>query len=386
MPELQFDDLIPPKQPPPTLFETMWDQAWRSVAPVPPGVAARWPLAPPSMWPQTQSATPAQSIEPQAPSPQRQLPASDSFRSTNGTEPPVTLPSLDEVYFHDLIPDPGPAPWPLIHFEGASSDAPEAQASQAPAATSTSVASPIENSTGIQNETPASSLPLSNDGGRPFAQAELRASNLSASESIKYLLLGALTNIGLKRFDAQHLAEGLTGLLGTFYPPAGVTMALDDMQRAARRGDAVGTIAAAIGVVPGARLRRPTPLGGAATAESARKAAQLAVNVKKGKAFEVSTGAKLMQIDTRVSPQVTVETPTGARARLDFVSEDASGVIKCTECKASAAAPVRSGQATAFKEIARAGATVVGKGKPGFTGGTVLPPTTVDIVRPRGQP
>lgn len=33
-------------------------------------------------------------------------------------------------------------------------------------------------------------------------------------------------------------------------------------------------------------------------------------------------------------------------------------------------------------EIEESGATVVGKGKPGYPGGTKIPPTTVEITRP----
>jgi len=40
-------------------------------------------------------------------------------------------------------------------------------------------------------------------------------------------------------------------------------------------------------------------------------------------------------------------------------------------------------QTSAFPEIAESGATVVGKGKPPFSGGTKIPPTEVDIVRPK---
>ena len=35
-----------------------------------------------------------------------------------------------------------------------------------------------------------------------------------------------------------------------------------------------------------------------------------------------------------------------------------------------------------FRQIEESGAVVVGKGKPGFPGGTEIPPTKVDVVRP----
>ena len=43
---------------------------------------------------------------------------------------------------------------------------------------------------------------------------------------------------------------------------------------------------------------------------------------------------------------------------------------------------VEANQKLGFPEIEKTGATVVGKGKPGFTGGTRIPPTRVDIIRP----
>ncbi|MEC8230703.1 MAG: pyocin, partial [Pseudomonadota bacterium] len=39
-------------------------------------------------------------------------------------------------------------------------------------------------------------------------------------------------------------------------------------------------------------------------------------------------------------------------------------------------------QRAAFPEIQQTGGVVVGKGKPGFPGGTRIPPTKVNIVRP----
>lgn len=64
------------------------------------------------------------------------------------------------------------------------------------------------------------------------------------------------------------------------------------------------------------------------------------------------------------------------------MGRDANGNTVCTECKASDTAPLTKNQAAAFPEIQESGATVVGNGKPGFPGGTQIPPTTVDIIRP----
>ncbi|EPW3854497.1 hypothetical protein QZJ98_13645 [Acinetobacter baumannii] len=54
----------------------------------------------------------------------------------------------------------------------------------------------------------------------------------------------------------------------------------------------------------------------------------------------------------------------------------------CIECKASETAPLTKNQTKAFPEISKSGATIVGKGKDGFSGGTKIPPTEVIISRP----
>lgn len=81
--------------------------------------------------------------------------------------------------------------------------------------------------------------------------------------------------------------------------------------------------------------------------------------------------------------QVTVKTESGTRTRLDMIGRDKNGDINCVECKASDTAPLTRNQKKAFPEIEQSGGTIVGKGKPGFPGGTVIPPTRVDIVRPK---
>lgn len=67
---------------------------------------------------------------------------------------------------------------------------------------------------------------------------------------------------------------------------------------------------------------------------------------------------------------------------MDFVSKDANGNVVLTETKSSTAAPLTRNQTAAHPEIANTGATVVGQGKPGYPGGTQIPPTKVDVVRP----
>jgi hypothetical protein len=114
------------------------------------------------------------------------------------------------------------------------------------------------------------------------------------------------------------------------------------------------------------------------------KAAQLAKNKAVGAAFEGQTVQRRIQRGRAdVVEQLTVKTQSGKKSRLDIVDRDpVIGTTECVECKGSATAPLTSRQRVAHPEIAKTGATVIGKGKPGFPGGTVIPPTTVKIIRP----
>ena len=105
-------------------------------------------------------------------------------------------------------------------------------------------------------------------------------------------------------------------------------------------------------------------------------------NAAKGAAWEQQVVDTKEKTDANVVQQLTVKTNSGVRTRVDIASRDASGSPKLTEAKSSATAPLTRNQRAAFPEIARSGGTVVGQGKPGFPGGTQIPPTTVDIVRP----
>ena len=80
--------------------------------------------------------------------------------------------------------------------------------------------------------------------------------------------------------------------------------------------------------------------------------------------------------------QVTVETPSGVRTRIDLIGRNSQGTVCLMECKSTKSAPFTPNQIAAYPEIATKGATVVGKGKPGFPGGTILPASTVQIIRP----
>lgn len=84
----------------------------------------------------------------------------------------------------------------------------------------------------------------------------------------------------------------------------------------------------------------------------------------------------------KIAPQITIKADNGVKTRVDFVSTNKSGQISLTEAKSSSTAPLTTNQKVAFPSIAQNGGIVVGNGKPGYPGGTIIPPTQVNIVRP----
>jgi hypothetical protein len=111
--------------------------------------------------------------------------------------------------------------------------------------------------------------------------------------------------------------------------------------------------------------------------------AQVTKNAQKGAQFEKTVVTNLEKSGHKnISQQVTVKAENGVKTKVDIASKDASGKVKLTEAKSSQSAPLTKNQKSAFPSIEQKGGTVVGKGKPGFEGGTKIPPTKVDIVRP----
>ena len=117
--------------------------------------------------------------------------------------------------------------------------------------------------------------------------------------------------------------------------------------------------------------------------EARKRADQLRKNKQVGKEFEQQVRRHLEKTQHGVVEQVTVKTESDTKTRLDLVGKDPKGNVRCTECKSSDTAPLTRNQGKAFPEIERSGAEVVGQGKPGFPGGTKIPPTKVDVVRPK---
>ncbi len=82
-----------------------------------------------------------------------------------------------------------------------------------------------------------------------------------------------------------------------------------------------------------------------------------------------------------VGREVTLETPGGARTRMDIVGTRGDQV-RCVECKSSSTAPLTPGQTAAHPHIGAQGAVVMGNGQPNLPGQTQIPPTPVEVRRP----
>lgn len=144
---------------------------------------------------------------------------------------------------------------------------------------------------------------------------------------------------------------------------------------------------AALGVLGGKRVLKAVPDNATqksdATAQDMRekRVEQLNKNKAAGKAFEAKALEQIKTEQSDVVEQVTIKTKSGVKTRVDIIGKDDKGDIACTECKASPTATLTPNQKRAFPEIEESGGEIVGKGKPGFPGGTEIPPTKVNILR-----
>lgn len=146
-----------------------------------------------------------------------------------------------------------------------------------------------------------------------------------------------------------------------------------------------GAVAAGVGGAAAKALRAAVAIAlpqGPAAKGGLTAAEQFAINRAAGAAMERTVGANLNVKGIENGPQVTLRTENSLQPRMDFVTRDPqSGTIGCIECKASQTAPINPNQRLTHAEIARSGAIIVGAGKPGFPGGTKIPPTEVQIIR-----
>jgi filamentous hemagglutinin len=116
--------------------------------------------------------------------------------------------------------------------------------------------------------------------------------------------------------------------------------------------------------------------------EATGKTPQILLNKAEGVAFENWFGEKIINTRTNVRNQITVKTQSGVKTKLDFIcNKGPNNIIQIFEAKASPTAPLTTNQKIAFPIIELEGATIVGEGKPPFTGGCEIPPTKVIIIR-----
>lgn len=108
-------------------------------------------------------------------------------------------------------------------------------------------------------------------------------------------------------------------------------------------------------------------------------------NSEKGKEFEQKHFEKYQQENVISQREITIKTENGTKVRVDMIGKDEHGVINCVESKSSQTAPLTDNQKTGYPDLERNGGVIVGEGKPGFEGGTKLPPTKVEIVRPENE-
>jgi hypothetical protein len=113
------------------------------------------------------------------------------------------------------------------------------------------------------------------------------------------------------------------------------------------------------------------------------KAETLANNREVGREFEQKKLPEFQTVADNVVEQVTIKTSQGTKIRVDAIGIDKiTGEIVIQEYKSSLAAPLTKNQTKGFPELQSSGGTVVGNGKGIFTGGTVIPPTKVEVIRP----
>jgi hypothetical protein len=119
------------------------------------------------------------------------------------------------------------------------------------------------------------------------------------------------------------------------------------------------------------------------------KPAQVRVNQFDGSAWETNlVENQLPKTQKDIRTQITVRSngPSGLRVRLDALGTDvSSGLLKMTDGKGSATAPLTPNQVTVYPELELFGGTVVGNGKSPYIGGTSIPPAPVDIIRKQRQ-
>ncbi|OCG41485.1 hypothetical protein [Gilliamella sp. Bif1-4] len=109
---------------------------------------------------------------------------------------------------------------------------------------------------------------------------------------------------------------------------------------------------------------------------------QVQQNNQQGKKFEESYYDEYKTDKVESAREVTIKTEGGTKIRVDMIGRDENGNITCIECKSSDTAPLTPNQKVGFPDLEKNGGTIIGDGKPGFEGGTKIPPTKIEIIKP----
>jgi RHS repeat-associated protein len=120
--------------------------------------------------------------------------------------------------------------------------------------------------------------------------------------------------------------------------------------------------------------------GGSAAVKPSPRNRNITANAANGRRLERKVTRGLRKGNNNVQRQVTIKTQSGLRTRVDNIATR-NGEIRVFEAKSSKAAKLTPNQKRAFAEIEKSGGVVVGKGKPGYEGGTAIPPQRVKIIR-----
>ncbi|MBX3740212.1 MAG: hypothetical protein KF712_04430 [Akkermansiaceae bacterium] len=95
---------------------------------------------------------------------------------------------------------------------------------------------------------------------------------------------------------------------------------------------------------------------------------------------ELLTTENLRQTDIQIQITIRSHGSSGKKVRVDAVGLSPEKKIKLTDAKASTSARLTKNQKIVYPEIETHGGIVTGEGKGIFPGGTIIPPTKVDII------
>lgn len=119
------------------------------------------------------------------------------------------------------------------------------------------------------------------------------------------------------------------------------------------------------------------------TTKTKTREEQLKENKKRGEEFAAAKTEEFRTTADSVETEITIKTADGTKTRVDAIGIDKdTQSISIQEYKSSETAPLTKNQEAAFPQIEESGGEIVGKGKGVFTGGTKVPPTTIQIIRP----